>query len=916
MTPDVFSSPAIEVLKNNHSNGDTPVKSFVFTAEKNRRTKESRIPIAPRERTVDKNKESAFGGTNIPSPSPWEAVMDGVRTEQDVSFTHYINPLADVEDGDDVAESHIVVNAIEEKPQSGKVAFEMQTPEAVQILNKISTRIPLSNVNENVLDFYLRTGPKKLSPEPSTEYDIFVPRVQQRAQVFSKEDTPKNALESSEDENVVSDGEDKKTNFRRKQKDNEVMEIASPILEGRAQDSPEEIPPTVSLDRTQRHDVSPVSFNLDGSPDSAKRGSCLNNGSFSFGMAGEHQTTAKLINDDCEGNVSGGESVDQPNPFASMMGRLREEPACIKSPIVGKQYISNSPVEDATSPKSPSQCTPMNLISASGDGNHVVSFGTPDLGQGEVDAWIERRGLSRSINTPTRKDIQKMWNAVRDIRETTEAYHDAMRANAQLCEELAELQEAELEARTRAEEEGEIARHEMKKSQEISAQMMELSTSMYREFSRCEEERRSLYAKLEEAKRSISECTQDGVHNILKDMEHLKAELASIRQAEATARAEAQDAKQAAFQYEEKLKEVTNAMICMEFENNITDFDGVKSKVEYFEALGDVVTKASEPIKATLKEKDLVPTQEDLEYPTSGRRAPQTTPVNTDYSTTPYRIYNESIQAFRESLDDASTDDDDSGSDYQAQEIVVSPIAADGLTKSTLRETVRDRLLRLRTELQDAKVRLNHVELGLHGKGDSAHATPKNMKEHAKMPGHSSHEASPPNINAAAREVNVDMKCEKNGVRNKTECQDTYLPQNGDDSEEVIDDDDFHIPAAMATPASNRSIFARRLESMATPMSLKRAIFSPNVGTSVMKSTARCSPQYSSSSCRSPSVLLDSMTMPRPRRFGHPGKHRSESDEREFRRRAAALKIHVSPYFKRRKPVGPYNGRQEIDTVC
>lgn len=888
MSPDVFSSPAIDLMKSD-INGSTPAPPFTRTAEKAKKSILSKVPIAPMER-----RKSC--GPNIESPSPWETAVDGV--DIDASFTQYVNPLAEIDDVDSME------NYVTEDRK--RVAFEMQTPEAVQILHKISTRMPLSNLNENVLDCYLRTGPKKLSPEPSMQYDILVPRVQQRGGLFAKE-KENVRIESSEDENNVSDGEEKEKSYGAT-----VLEIASPVIEHAQADSPEVVPPTCCPDQTDveycRQTVSPVSFNLDISPSENSK-----EDSFSFGMGGEHQVTAQLVNGEM---VSGGESVDQPNPFASMMGRLRGEPACIKSPIVGSKMHPNSPEDKGESPKSPSHCTPMNLISASGGSKQSVLTGTPDLGSsGNLDAWIQHRHLQ--INTPTRRDLEKMWDALRNISETTEAYQEALKINAQLCEELTEIEEAEMEARARAEEEEQIAKNEIQKSREISAQMMELSTSMYQEFSRCEEERRSLTAKLEEARQMIRDSNKDGVENVAKELENLKAELETIRKAEALARTEAEKSKSALTEYEEKLKEATHAIASMNLEG--IDLEGVKSKVQFFETLGEHASKSLNETQHLEESQAQIELEDDVGCPTTGHRAPQTTPVEIDYTTTPYRIFTESMQAFRESMDQSTSDEEeDSGSEYGVDEIPVSPIAADGLTKSTLRNTVRNRLLRLRTELEDAKSKLNHVELGLQSKqkGPNCQDSPVLVGEKASPERAKCSEKQDALVEAKISHAKVELVKDAEAKDDDHGIDDTYLPNNddGDDSEE--DDDEFRHPATMATPASSRSRFARRFESITTPISIKRSIFTPKLGMSAMKSTARYSPHCASSgSSKSPAVFVDSVARPRARRFGASARPNSESAEREFRRRAAAMKIHLSPYFKRSMPMGQNNRRQEIDSV-
>lgn len=614
-SPDVFSSPMIGEMQ---AQSDADVINLVETDDIMNRNRDlvreqSRIPSpavvvssgarereqrSSRLRVASHSKDSSM----IPKPMNIVNLQEEESVTESISFgegfTEYMNPLAEM-DEDDVGEVE----------QQTDQALRMQTPEAVQVLNNMSR--PLGKKDLNVLDCYLRTGPKKLSPEPSREYSIIVPKnasyhVQGKENCGDDVDFKENDLDatrtkgsgvgrddSSTDEEQQHMPSEKETAEERgdenhpsqvgvcndmpHQAKGNVVTVASPVMHGRqnqkehhhqqGNDSVERVQFTlnnVCVHKTAKRTVSPVSFNL-GSPDDAPKEHNVQK-SFSFGMGNKAcgtNTTAEIVRDKKEEEDSGGESVDQPNPFTTMLGKLREEPSALQSPVVGARRMEED--SNVDSPKSPSQCTPMNLISASAGKGTPPERGTPPLGQGDVSIWIDHRGLTASMTTPTRKDLDKMWGALKTINEATAAYQDAMRMNAQLHEDLAELQEAEQQARADAEEGNRLAMQEMKRSEEISTQIAALSAGVYAMFQRCDEERKQLSLELERAKQALSAMSDQSSNG--QEVESLCKELETIRLAEAEARAEADQAKYIANEYKAQLEETQKVLAIKQIEN-------------------------------------------------------------------------------------------------------------------------------------------------------------------------------------------------------------------------------------------------------------------------------------------------------------------------------------------------------------
>lgn len=159
--------------------------------------------------------------------------------------------------------------------------------------------------------------------------------------------------------------------------------------------------------------------------------------------------------------ISSGETVQQPNPFEAMLHHLR-----------GPQYASPArfalrgpaalQLEQAGSPQSPKDCTPLHLISVSECNaspaarerlwgrrwlglrgscavlaavSHAVQpcrpslqtatglpvaagtagMATPAPGQGSLTVWMDRRGMRGALSTPARNDLRVLWAAAHEV---------------------------------------------------------------------------------------------------------------------------------------------------------------------------------------------------------------------------------------------------------------------------------------------------------------------------------------------------------------------------------------------------------------------------------------------------------------------------------------------------------------------
>lgn len=198
-----------------------------------------------------------------------------------------------------------------------------------------------------------------------------------------------------------------------------------------------------------------------------------------------------------------------------MMGHLRHNgPESLQSPL-GRGKVqhelpdtpgSHGKKQTTDSPASPSMCTPVNLISASAEEKSAPR--TPDLGLGDLNAWIDHRGLSL-ITTPARRDLRKMWDAVRDLASTTENYRKAINLNEELKKEIEAARDAEAEARIAAKSGSEWAIAEIKKSEESASQMMSLANQIQQAFSLCEQEKRKLATELDQARETLERVERE-----------------------------------------------------------------------------------------------------------------------------------------------------------------------------------------------------------------------------------------------------------------------------------------------------------------------------------------------------------------------------------------------------------------------
>ena len=1030
--------------------------------------------LAQQEQTASHRWDrDASAEKSMPSPGPWTQLIDGMEPEQ--SFTHYVNPLASGEEGQEaeslepLVEQHTPVSQLSravDTATSQGVAFHMQTPEAVQVLHKISLHTK-GQFDRGSLDQYLRTAPKKLSPEPGMNLleagakieDATRCQRDQRKAIQKVDATV--ALESSEDENAVDEG------TADAPPRNHQLIVASPIGRGHVVEEDveasdlDEVPPTFEPGnrlKTSGRVTSPVRFNLLGnSPDSlaanAEKGCAEENSgneqSFSFGIGGDGQrmaddeaeVTAQLL-EACRDAEDEGqeESVDQPNPFGAMLGKLREDPLRLKSPVLGAIIRdANSEGSLAGSPESPANCTPMNLISTSSVASmQSAERRLADLGQdiavnrhaaeqvgarfegdeeldvlsnaSSLDEWMRKRGV-KHISTPTRIDLQKMWDALDNIRETTGAYADVLRENAQLREELWETREAELDARAELEEANEIVRFEQERSRDAADKMAELAMSMYQQFALLEEERRQLQTDLDHARQMLDASMDEGAANVMQEIDTLKSELERLRVAEEAARADAASARAAAKSLQDKMDlfedaavddanpetdvteteadfveealpgdavqaigpiadgvadgiadgvageiadgvahqnvgdefadkyirtDVPDATVAnlILFEEGPLVSDGVQGKVKFFEQLQfDARCGIKEPDQ--ISDVEFCPAMSPYgdailpECPHTGIRAPRTTPVDADDMTTPYRIHVETMNQFRgtwkqhdgiqddgkedtESEETAHADSETSESDlsdYEVENIVVSPIDVEDLTRANLRQTVMQRIAAVKSDLASAKSRLGHAQSGFRGRAASKSSTAA-----AKAA-----QETTPVLDAIMEHVHDGASdCDEVLVTDSSHVAEEELEVH-DAVDVQCDLEEAGGNVAMSTdpgPASasqsHRSIFARRLDATSTSLSIRKAIFTPKAGVSSLKSTAHMSPRFSSAASSAtplpPSYLQQEPIVSRPahrtRRFGY-SREPSAEEDREFRRRAAALNIHVSPYMKR-------SGRRQV----
>lgn len=349
---------------------------------------------------------------------------------------------------------------------------------------------------------------------------------------------------------------------------------------------------------------------------------------------------------------------------------------------------------------------------------------------------------------------------------------------------------------------------------------------------------------------------------------------------------------------------------------------------------------------------------------------PPSTPADGMDDITPNRVHQNTLKALHSCILRASTpntvslangetsssDEESDSEGVECDDARVSPLDMESLKngpRSGLRKEVRERLYKLKYDLQNAKQRLNHVEHELSSSNGSREgedsAFVSSTGEHMKAAAASTRKAADecdqapyrpaaqtsgddePNV--SLNKLTLDENADNCRVQSESALvevnvdENTYLPKACKTDEIDEDDREFTIAASHVPGSAASSRIARRIGGTEAFITPKRNIPMRRLTTPYTKlSTARyvgtdwkkTTPVPSSSvSTSSPSSsMLDARPSIRfPKRMYD--RKPSESEEKEFRRRAAALKIHVSPYFKKKNLQRPHSAseRQEIDTV-
>jgi hypothetical protein len=202
-----------------------------------------------------------------------------------------------------------------------------------------------------------------------------------------------------------------------------------------------------------------------------------------------------------------GEGPEQANPFVSMLHHLRRGgPRAYASPAQrrGRRRPAPEPASPACdSPQSPAQCTPLQLLPEG-----VPPSSTPELGKGNLQAWIDRRGMRAALTPAALADLESLWAAMRERRGAAADAEEAAAANAALRADLAAVNAQlarlgqERGAAVAAAAAGqEWAEAEVARAREAAHHMMALADQIQATFALCEEEKAAMAADLEEAHR-------------------------------------------------------------------------------------------------------------------------------------------------------------------------------------------------------------------------------------------------------------------------------------------------------------------------------------------------------------------------------------------------------------------------------
>ena len=163
------------------------------------------------------------------------------------------------------------------------------------------------------------------------------------------------------------------------------------------------------------------------------------------------------------------------------------------------------------SPQSPANCTPMHLLS---DG--APPSATPELGKGDLVAWIERRGMRDVLSSSAAADLNRMWDALRDGAAARTAAAATAAENEGLREELEEARAAlerlgveHSEALAAAQAGQQWAAAEVARAREAAQHMMALADQIQSTFALCEEEKAALAEELDSAWNRVSKAEQE-----------------------------------------------------------------------------------------------------------------------------------------------------------------------------------------------------------------------------------------------------------------------------------------------------------------------------------------------------------------------------------------------------------------------
>lgn len=185
------------------------------------------------------------------------------------------------------------------------------------------------------------------------------------------------------------------------------------------------------------------------------------------------------------------------------------------------------------SPQSPLNCTPMHLLSegAAAAPSSAAAAHTPELGEGDLVAWIDRRGMRDMLSSPAAADLRRMWNAMRESTASRAAAAVAAALNESLRVELQEAR-AELErlgvehseALTAAQAGQQWAEAEVVRAKEAAQHMMALADQIQSTFALCEAEKATLAEELEQAwTKAEQEAQAAALQAAASDQEHAKA---------------------------------------------------------------------------------------------------------------------------------------------------------------------------------------------------------------------------------------------------------------------------------------------------------------------------------------------------------------------------------------------------------